>query len=294
MLHYRVYGMHLASFIEFPQLLQEKNESEQADIVIEPGKLDKTLQERAINKKWEFGDEYSWFVNKTAWYEITNGNLIRYQLKTEGNEQYLPNFLLGLAMSMLFMQRKMLTIHCSVVCDSEGAILIAGESGIGKSTLTTELLREGYALVADDMVVVNRSDDQVVMAYPAFPYQKLCRDAVVKAGYDLDSLLYIDEEKDKFLVPYLKQFSLAPIPVREMVVLAGYDGTTVQSKTIEGFDKVKIVYQNLFLRKLLARDNVDPRIFNMCLETASGIRTKLVLRPKEGNTLVQVKEAVLS
>lgn len=51
------------------------------------------------------------------------------------------------------------------------------------------------------MAVVDISGKEGVWVYPAFPYMKLCRDVVLRQGYPPEELLYIDEKKDKFLVP---------------------------------------------------------------------------------------------
>ena len=65
-------------------------------------------------------------------------------------------------------------------------IIITGTSGSGKSTLTAELISDGAVMLADDMIVTGYDDNGFPTIYPAFPQQKLCRDAAIKKGYDLD------------------------------------------------------------------------------------------------------------
>ena len=55
--------------------------------------------------------------------------------------------------------------------------------------------------MADDITVVDCNDKEV-SAYPGFPYQKLCRDVVEKKQLDKDDLIYIDEDKDKYLAKW--------------------------------------------------------------------------------------------
>lgn len=85
--------------------------------------------------------------------------------------------------------------------------------------MTCGLLERGYRLLADDMAVVQtfsgkKDSRELALVYPAFPYQKLCRDAAVRRGYALEKLLYINEEKDKFLVPWKGDFLTEPEPVQ--------------------------------------------------------------------------------
>ncbi len=294
MFYYYVYGVHIASVLDFPQLVIDKNVPEKPDVVIVEGDICDRLNDKVTTNKWEFGETYTWFINSTGWYEITDGDKITYQCKPGANISYLRSYILGLAMAMLFAQRHMLAVHCSAVSDEFGALLISGESGAGKSSLTTELLKEGFAFVADDVVMTGMDNQKRIMAYPAFPYQKLCRDVVDREGYALEELIYIDEDKDKFLVPYKGLFSSNLVPVKTMIFLTSYNGNTVKSTKIEGLDKVKAIYQNLFLRKLYAYEKVNPFIFKMCLDMAAGIDIIHVMRPMNGYTLMQVKDIVLN
>jgi hypothetical protein len=53
------------------------------------------------------------------------------------------------------------TLHASTVVSNETAILLAGQSGKGKSTLTALLLSEGFDLLADDITPLHASSQQV-------------------------------------------------------------------------------------------------------------------------------------
>jgi hypothetical protein len=58
-----------------------------------------------------------------------------------------------------------LTIHAGVVAIDGRAILIAGRSGRGKTTLVLGLLRRGLDLLSDELALV-AADDRTVLAYP--------------------------------------------------------------------------------------------------------------------------------
>jgi hypothetical protein len=53
-------------------------------------------------------------------------------------------------------------LHASVVDSSGAAVAIMGPSGAGKSTLATGLLRRGWSLVADDLLVLERVGGRAV------------------------------------------------------------------------------------------------------------------------------------
>ena len=194
-------------------------------------------------------------------------------------------------MSMLALQRGILAIHCSAVADEAGAILICGESGAGKSTVTTALLEKGYRLMADDMAFVEVTGDGIAMASPAFPYQKLCRDAALAKGYHMENMIYIDEEKDKFLVPYTGNFSLSPVPVRGMCMLGIVSGKQVVSAKIKGMDQFHLVANNLFLRHLLGAKKYEPKIGQLCLKMAAAVPCGFIGRPQEGDSIEAIMDS---
>ncbi len=58
-----------------------------------------------------------------------------------------------------------LAIHAGVVADNGHAILVAGRSGRGKTTLVLGLLRRGLDLQSDELALVAQ-DDRTILAYP--------------------------------------------------------------------------------------------------------------------------------
>lgn len=284
---YTLYGMKVASDLEFHQLVVCENEKN-TDIEIVSGIVPNDILDCEAVKKYEFGNQRSWLANKTCYLIAEEGSRLTYQLKPDGKAMYLQSYLLGFGMSMLAMQRGMLSIHCSAVADEEGALLIAGESGTGKSTLTAAFLEKGYRLMADDMAWIEITQEQKVLARPAFPYQKLCRDAALAQGYDLESLLYINEEKDKFLVPYQGIFETESVPVKGFLMLGVTGNNEVVCKEAIGMQKFQVCVNNLFLRHLLGKDKYEPQIGQRCLKMAAGLPIYYIGRPYGKDTTEQV------
>ena len=283
MYYYKIYGVLIASDLFFPQLVVSEDTT-RYDVMIEKVELSEEIQKLLSEKKYEFGREYSWLSNTTCQIQVYDGNRITYALTGNGNPEWLQTYILGYGMSMLALQRNMLPIHCSVVADEQGAVLIAGESGAGKSTATTAFLKEGYILMADDMAWVDGT-----MVYPAFPYQKLCRDVVEREGYDLDELIYIDEQKDKFLARYRGEFSTEGRLMKGFILLHLTPGEKVTVRELTGLDRLHVYVGNLFLRKLMTREQkYAPYIGKIGLEMAAKVPLLCIGRPIEGNTAEEV------
>lgn len=290
---YIIYGNIIFSDLEFPQLVPAEPVSEaMADIVIRRGVMPEHMKRRESERKYEFGESVSWLINKTVSFLVEVGKCITYEPRKNANIGYLRTYLLGYGLSMLHMQRGEMVFHCAAVHCHGQAVLIAGESGSGKSTLTTKLLETGYLLMADDAALVKVEKGRV-MAYPAFPYQKLCRDAALKKEYCLEDLLYIDEEKDKFMVPYTDAFSVEGKPVKRMLYLM-VDSKITEPRLEEmaGINKFYCCVNNLFLRKLLQKERYGGMTGPKCLEIAAGISMYLVSRPAQTDTAEAVWQMV--
>lgn len=283
MFYYKLYGVVIASDLLFPQLVVNEDIT-QYDVAIEKADYSKEIEEKSEQILYEFGHEYSWLSNTTCQIQVYDGKRVTYALTGKGNPEWLQTYILGYGMSMLALQRNMLPIHCSVVADEKGAVLIAGESGAGKSTTTTVFLKEGYTLMADDMAW---SDGEKV--YPAFPYQKLCRDVVEREGYDMDELIYIDEQKDKFLAHYRGEFSTEARRMKGFILLHLTQGEQVMVRELTGFDRLHVYVGNLFLRRLMTKEQkYEPHIGQIGLKMASKVPLLCIGRPVGKDTAEDV------
>lgn len=300
MFFYKIYGMLIKTDLEFRQLIKatEDDVKKNVDIEIYSGEVDQdVLDAEADGKKYDFGDlaaqkiDRCWLANSTCYLIVTNGNRIIYKFKPGKNEEYLRSYILGFGMSMIALQRGEVAMHCSAICKNDRAVIICGESGAGKSTLTSQFLKAGWKLMADDMTFIETIDN-VAYVKPAFPYQKLCRDAAVAEGYDLDKEIYINEEKDKFLVRYRGDFSENNIRLDHMIYLGMTSTDDVVLEEMTGLKSFYACAGNLFLRNLLKEDKYSPGIGNLCLKLASAIKIYCVYRPMGVDSLSRMTEVV--
>lgn len=295
MFYYTLYGTKLISDVAFPQLVKVSSFDPDAvpHITIKEGKLPaKYLFDR--NCYSDFLQNESYLSNSFCYLYVENGNSITYQRKNNASDAVLNPYILGWGIAMLFHQRGMLAIHCSCVANEKGAMLISGYSGSGKSTTTAYLLENGYRLMADDLAMVDISDKDQMMVYPAFPYQKLCRDAAKKHKLFLDDMIYIDEDKDKFLVPYEGNFSLEPAKVRSIVILSAQNTSQVLAEELSGIEKWYACLDALFLGPLLGDSVHSAEYGRPCLDLASVCPVYKITRPYESDTRKEIFNVIQS
>lgn len=244
---YRIYGTTLCSEIKYPHLVPTNVQN--ADIYIKKGRsLLSLIENETTYYVSPITKSHILFCNQVGIFQITDGTTITICPKEGISMDQLTPFVFGYSIAMLFWQRNQLAIHCSAVeCDGK-ALIIAGDSGSGKSTLTTKLLENGFRLMTDDVAIVDISSEGDIIVYPAFPQQKLCRDAVHRNHLNTEDLLYIDEDRDKFAVPRRDCFCKKPCKLSAMLCLSVQsENSDVILTELNGHQKLISFLENNFL-----------------------------------------------
>jgi hypothetical protein len=288
--HYLVYGLRVQTNIDFPQLLPDKDGGEDCDILIEVEESSENYQktEGPLQEGIDFGNTGCglWFKNQAGHFTI----------ETKGDKSYMKcvkyadvhisivrSFFLGNCIAILLTQRHKIVLHGSTLVMGNETFLICGDSGSGKSTLSMSMLDKGAELMADDISVIDVDPKTgKCLAYPGFPEQKLCRDAAVAEGLDLDSLRYVNEDRDKFSVDRNDIFVTEPREVTKLFALHkirkenadenSFNGG-FRAEEITGGQKVNAITDRFFLEQLYGNMmGLAPADMLKCVVLAGQIR----------------------
>ena len=112
------------------------------------------------------------------------------------SHQDIRTFLLGSAIGALLIQRKILVLHGNALERDGQVVICIGHSGAGKSTVAYAMMKQGWRLLADDLVAVT-PEGQVL---PGIPRIKLWYDAAKAFGLDATNLTPIREGINKYLL----------------------------------------------------------------------------------------------
>lgn len=293
MFRYKIYGLITESDVEFPHLVKAEN-TEEAEVFIRQGsvgdEVNHYLDEAGI-RAYDIGFTKSILRNKGGYYIVDRGKEILYETREGYTPEMVGPWLLGFCYAMLLLQRRMLAVHCSAIADKEGAFLISGVPGAGKSSITRVLLERGYGIMADDVAAVRLKEDGAVV-YPAFPYQKLCRNEVEKREMDEDDLIYINEDKDKYLVPVGNAFVGEERNLRFLIFIVVSETDRVSVTKLSGLNQLFALRENLFLARLKGPWLNDKNLMDLCLKVASGCPVYLIERPDGVDTLKEMADTV--
>ena len=290
MYFYKVYGLVFKSNIQMPQLLEASSKNH-ADAEIIVGKVPEAVIEQARDSFGEDTGEAIWFHNSKGYFYATASEILVQPKENHTLDDIIP-FIQGYCFALFFRMRGMQAVHCSALRSKDGAILIAGFSGCGKSTICDKLLQEGYQLMADDVAIL-QVEGEKIMVYPAFPLRKMCRDALTREDYDVNELEYIDEERDKFAIPYEGEFDENPAPLHSMIILKKHKTGDVVVKKETGGDMVTSFLESLFLVGTFSHLGLPPAQMQGIMELLSKMDSLYsVSRPIGQDTLAEVYSQV--
>ena len=299
--YYKVFGYIFRCEYEIAQLYEvEPTSLYDVDILI--GQMPEEIIEAAENETIfpciSWNSERFWMNNPYGILAVFKSGKIFAKSPSGEDVLYLLQYVLGYGIAMYAHLHNRITIHCGCVAINGQCILISGNSGAGKSTLTHELIASGATMLSDDVVAIGYDDNHNALVYPAFPQQKLCRDAALQKGYNLDELLYIDPEKDKFAVLHTDNFSTEPHPLHTAVYLECYESKDENSASklhiteLDGFQKVAFLVNNLYLGCIIPNTGFPAESFQLCVDLVKNSHVYRIKRPTGQDTLTEIKEFI--
>lgn len=287
---FKICGYYVKSDICLPEAFSVE-ERTQVDVEVVLGKIPEFLRgsKESGYGTWTNGFENAWFYKKDiAQFYICKGREIIIEPETNADMRMVRSMLYSAAFALVVLQRQELMFHGSGLIWEDKNFIICGESGAGKSTLTMKLLREGGKFLADDTTRVYMQNDQIWME-PSYPQQKICRDLAIDEKMDLDKLIYIDEERDKFALPRRECYIPDRQPLHVIFILKKCNCANVIISKVEEPDFINTCIDNLYLSDVyketvgLSLDMVA-QLIRMQKTTAIYI----INRPKKGNSVNEV------
>lgn len=292
---YEIYGVKVASEIEMDELIvmdTTKTPKENADVYVhfceEPGLLNNPqLQIIQSNRLW-FDTVYARFL-------VQNGNEIIIDKKDEStpNDKIKP-YVISHAMAFILYMKNIITLHGATVGDEESAITVIGNSGSGKSTISTGLLKRGYKLIADDVSAI-KLEDGVPYVQIAVPHQKFCRDTALKEGYKLEEIECINEVRDKYRVRLGsdKMCSGARKLKGIFEIIPNRKDNTFKIEQAEGLELLKLISSNMFSQYLFNNNSgLSVEMFQATLQIAKEVPIYRIYRPLDQDTVEQILDFI--
>ena len=106
-------------------------------------------------EQWQVnGNEYSLKVKGIGSFYVRDGREVEYYAETGADPDWVRLYLNGQVLVALLHQRKIISFHASSFVHDGRGVMILGESGAGKTSLTVAFAIEGAGFMSDDLTPV--------------------------------------------------------------------------------------------------------------------------------------------
>jgi len=288
--YYRVFGLSVESALACPELLPAEP-TPAPDIIFRCNEPVHASEDRAGSRpppKLAPGYCRSYF-DALGQFEVRDGREITIEPDAGVPEDSLRTMLLGACLAILMHQRQLLVLHCSAVRSERGAVVFAGKSGTGKSTMVSAFLQRGYRILADDMLALTINEAGEVIALPGFPQVKLWADSAKALGRSTEGLRRVMPEYEKFVAPETERFDPAPGRLHAIYVLRVEDGAPLALDALGPTERFNALLDHTWQKLLLSGLGVREWHFHTAARIASLIYAARLTRP---SAPLEIKPAV--
>jgi len=291
---YHAFGLTISSEIEIPEFLQASGKSQ---VHISLGKVPDNIS-NIYKQGFRFQISKNEFLLRfKTWAEfyVKDGKQIIIQPEDGVDERDVRAFLLSPVIAILLHQRGILPLHSSGIILKNKAVLFAGNSGAGKSTIAMALNRKfKYPLISDDISAINIINDKPVV-FSSFPSVKLWDDSLEMLNIPIEEMPYIRKDVLKRRYDNNANYYSGIIEPAVIFFLGINDNNNITSREIKGIEKFNYLRQFIFrgamVDELYAQEHF--RIMTLLLSNVSCFE---IHRPKSEaspDTLLNIVDSIL-
>jgi hypothetical protein len=289
---YRVFGLKIQSDILLPELIADTSQ-DNIDVFIQ---CEQSISEASIP---ESTSQHFFVVNKKVVLKaegfalaIENGK--KMTIHCDNPTAHLESIrlrILGAGMGLLLQQRDHLVLHGATVIGKYGGVVIMGNSGDGKSTLTMQLAQQGYRLSGDDKCVIRLETDRI-HALSGSPFIKLNKNLAAELAANKNRIQQVSALKDKLYIDCHTNFEIDDTPIIAGFVLGRTEQVSVEK--LSQRQSFEALLDHNYRKKKLFKLNLQKSQFFHCQEVAKNIPIYQYSRSLKGDILRQPEPEFLS
>lgn len=290
---YRAFGLNIQSDFEIDEMMPASFEQEEVRITMAEAP-------KAINNPVKEGvrfqltaNEFLLNVDNVARYYVADGNAIRVEKRNGSSHQEVRLFLLGVVFGALLHQRGMVPFHASALKGPDGkGFMICGRSGIGKSTITAYLVKQGYSLLSDDISVVQAEEGRV-RVYPSYPFLKLWKDVMDHVDFTADEGTRLREPLEKYGYRLDEAFYSYALDLNNVFVLSVHNREEYKTEELRGIEKFEALKNQTFRFQFVTEKNRSGH-FNLVNQLAQSASLHRINRPQSPIDTERLHQIILN
>jgi len=287
-MRYRAFGLSIHSDMPLRALIPVV--STRSDITIARGNVPDRLAAPAMVKPYSQSapGELLFTVPAIARFYVTGGTMIRYQPKANSDPQTIALYLLGTGLGAIMHQRGRLVIHGNALRFSNQAVIFAGSSGQGKSTLAAAFYQKGYELLADDLASV----DDRAKVHPSYPQLKLWHDSATRLHIDVERMERVRQPILKYACPLDGGFCDKPLPLKSIYILQAHNENRFEIKPVKGITKMTALIAQTYRFGHLKGLSLQHQHLKSCAQLVKQVEVVELFRPMAGFHIDALRELI--
>ncbi|MFT7553463.1 MAG: hypothetical protein ACI9BV_003798 [Rhodothermales bacterium] len=288
---YFAHGMTIASEIEIPEFGTSQGEADLDVSIAGVPECIPDCRRRGVRFQAAPG-HYLLTIDGVASYEVLGGHTVRIQPAAGSSESDIRVFLHSSVMGAVVHQRGLLPLHASSVEMFGRAVLIAGASRSGKSTLAMALNKKGFPIISEDLTVLRATPAGTVLAFPGTLRFKLTPRSVGLLSIPENELRPGRQGTGKFFVSPSGIASKADLEVSRIYWLTPSVRESTGLRPLTGVEKFSAVMTNTFRHKFVDAFGTSVDHFQHCSSVTRAVPVARLCRNVNDHDLDGLAELI--
>ena len=225
---------------------------------------------------------------------IADGRCVIVQPRDGVDETRVRTNIIGTLQAVLWHQRGLLPLHASAIAIGNRTVLIAGQSGDGKSVLAAALTQLGQPLLCDDLAVIDTAQAPPRLL-PGYQRVRLWQDAceALDVGGQTEGKAHATGQK--FVLSAQADLPHDPRPVSDILILQGPRGGEFSLKPLGPIPALKALLSVVHMADAARALGRQAQIFNgVNALVAQGVRIQGLTLPDGLDRVGEAAAAVIA
>jgi hypothetical protein len=279
---YYLSGYTFETNVYFPELIASTNKPNGSIFI--KGNVSPLIPKKAILEKKYADSNLNYIFRKNIGHiAIWNKHDFEITPTTEFSDEYIRMLILG-SIAMLFISSfGNLSLHAACIIINNKAVLIAGDSGKGKSSLAAYFHLKNYIVFSDDVTNIQLIEN-IPFALPSVPRIKLSKEGLYLIGKSSNGLLPIPAIVQKFSLP-LGEINQETKYQISHIIFPDFTDTDFNLVPIIGSKKLNLLNNNIYRKHIALRSKLFNHIPTVLFATASKVDMNYFHRKKDKTKL---------